>query len=260
MDEACIIGYGVVGQATAKVFGIKKHFDIDPERSNITLEEAAKCKFVFICLPTNVQEDGSYNVDPLIEMITKINDLGNPIFIIRSTVYPGFAEITKQGIRSNRVVSNPEFLNEATAEHDAKNPSFILLGGDKEYVDKVAGFYQARIKGAPVITTDNTTAEMAKLTMNAYFATKVIFANQAYDACQMLGANYETVKKVLESHPYGPNNHFTIWFKGKRGVNGRCLPKDSKAFDYYTASDLIHEVLRLNEKYINIKEEDAVSA
>lgn len=257
MDNACILGYGVVGQATAAVFGVEKHYDVVPERSNMTIEEVAACDFVFVCLPTLVNEDGEYKVEEIKKMIGTVDMYsGSPIFIIRSTVYPGFAEELKGLILSPRIVSNPEFLNEATAEQDAKNPPFVLLGGESKYVEKVVGFYQARIKGAPFITTDNTSAEMAKLAMNAYFATKVIFANQLYDFCRSMGANYSTVKKVLESHPNGPVNHFKVWFRNRRGVHGRCLPKDSKAFAFYSGSPLLRKVVELNKDYEYLKEED----
>ncbi len=254
MDNACVIGYGIVGQATAKVFGIEKHYDIDPERSNISLEEASKCKFIFICLPTEILVNGTYKTAAIAEVIQEVEKFNHsPIYIIRSTVFPGFASNVREALHINRIVSNPEFLNEDTAEQDMKSSAFILLGGDSDTVKEVQGYYQARLKGSPIITTDNVTAEMAKLTMNAFFATKVIFANQAYDACLKFGANYETVKKVLESHPYGPKNHFTIFHKGYRGFGGRCLPKDTQAYAYYTESDLIKKVIEINNK---LKEEN----
>lgn len=258
MDNACVVGYGTVGKATASLFGIDKHYDLLPERSNITFEQVVECKYIFICLPTEVIPNGPYDTSSISSFIEKVRSVSlDPIYIIRSTVYPGFAFDMKENLKVDKIVSNPEFLNEATAELDAKNPPFILLGGEDPYIEKIKGFYQARIKSAPVITTDSITAEMAKLTMNAYFATKVIFANQAYDSCAVLGANYDVVKKVLESHPYGPNNHFTVWFRGKRGVHGKCLPKDSSAFAYYTRSELVNKVVELNRLYKDQRSEDA---
>lgn len=255
MNNACVVGYGMVGQATAEVFGIEKHFDIQEERSNITLEEAGKCRLVFICLPTPVDKEGNYHTEEIKKVIQQIEDVGQaPIFIIRSTVFPGFAKGLQQDLQINRVISNPEFLSEKTAVQDMKNPPFIIIGGmEGVFRKEVQAFYEARIKGASVITTDNTTAEMAKLAMNAYFSMKVIFANQTYDACRLLGANYGTVKKILEAHPFGPVNHFEIWFNERRGVNGHCLPKDSKAFANYTGSELLKKVVELNEKYIYLK-------
>ncbi len=258
MNNACILGYGMVGKAMAEVFGIEKHFDIHAEKSNITLEEAARCRFVFVCLPTPVNQEGEYAVEGIRQIIKQIEEYGTDcIYIIRSTVFPGFALGLQMSLGINRIISNPEFLSEATAVEDVKNPPFIVIGGAEGiYRAEVKAFYEARIKGAPVIETDNTTAEMAKLSLNAYFATKVIFANQTFDGCQMLGANYETVRKVMEAHPFGPKNHFKVWFNGKRGVNGHCLPKDSKAFARYTSSPLVKKVVELNEQYIYLKENE----
>jgi UDPglucose 6-dehydrogenase len=260
MDNACVIGYGMVGKATADVFGIKKHFDVQEEKSNISLEEASKCRFVFLCLPTPVDADGSYKQSEIRQMIEQLEGYGNgSIYIIRSTVAPGFAVHLQKELTLNRIISNPEFLSEATALKDAKNPPFVIIGGlEGVFRKEVRAFYEARLKGSPVIETDNTTAEMIKLSMNAYFATKVIFANQLYDACRKLGANYETVKKAMEKHPFGPNNHFAVWFREKRGVNGNCLPKDAKAFAYYANSDLVKKVLELNETYKFIKEDNEI--
>jgi UDPglucose 6-dehydrogenase len=257
MEDVCVIGYGMVGKALADVFGITKIFTRKPEESTITLEEASKCRLVFICLPTPVREDGTYFVDDIKQIIKQIEDLQSGcIYVIRSTVFPGFAVSLQKELAINRVISNPEFLSEATAVEDTKNPPFVLIGGlEGVYRDEVRAFYESRIKGATMMVTDNTTAEMSKLSMNAYFATKVIFANQVYDAAQKLGANYSTVKKVLESHPFGPVNHFDVWFREKRGVHGHCLPKDSKAFAYYADSKLVKEVVELNKNYIHIKNE-----
>ena len=258
MDNTCIIGYGMVGSAMAKVFNIGKHFDILPERSNCTLKEASKSHLIFVCLPTPVDRQGNYQLDQIKQIIRQINDFGQGnIFVIRSTVAPGFAMGLQIELGIDRIISNPEFLSEATAIEDEKNPPFIVVGGaEGRFRSEVIAFYQSRIKSANIIETDNTTAEMIKISLNSYFATKVIFANQLHDYCQLTKANYQTVKKVLESHPFGPKNHFTIWYKGKRGVNGHCLPKDSQAFANYSSSQLLKKVVELNENYIHQRGEE----
>lgn len=257
MDNACIIGFGVVGKATAELFGVDKRFDHKEEVATVTLEEASKCRYIFLCLPTPVDNQGNYDLSGIAHMIRVLANYNNSsTFIIRSTVFPGFAINLQKELGIDTIISNPEFLSEDTALEDTKNPPFVLLGGMNEScLADVKALYEARIKSAPVIVTDNTTAEMTKLTMNAYFATKVIFANQTYDYCRKLNANYETVKEVLERHPYGPKNHFQIWYKGKRGVNGHCLPKDSQAFANYANSSLLKEVGELNKIYRYQKDE-----
>lgn len=252
--DSCVIGYGMVGKATSFLFGIKKHFDTDESRSNTTLKEAAKCNFIFICLPTP-ERAGKYIVEPIFDTIRKIESYGcSAIYIIRSTVYPGFATELQKKFKINRVVSNPEFLSEDTWEVDIKHPPFVLLGGvSQDSMNQVKKIFRVRMNKVPIIITNNITAELAKLAMNSYFATKVMFANQVYDYSTKVGANYETIKKILESHPFGPKNHFTIWYKGKRGVNGNCLPKDSKAMAHYSGSKLLKTVVDLNKDLVKKK-------
>ena len=247
MANACVIGMGVVGKATAALFGITKYFSLS--ESTITLEEAAKCTYVFLCLPTPVDADGNYITSDIEAIVKQIEGYGGAgIYVIRSTVWPGFAKHLMETLDINRIVSNPEFLTEKTAERDSKYPPFILLGGmNTTFLEDVKGLYETRIKGAPVILTDNTTAEMAKLSMNGYFMAKVVYANYVYDACKELGANYEKVKEVLESHPFGPKNHFEIFHNGGRGAGGRCLRKDGKALVHYARNKLFDVVVDSNE-------------
>lgn len=244
---ACVIGYGVVGRATSVLFGINRHFDIDPERSNISLNEVARCNLVFICLPTPISNKG-YKTKSITETIKKLNKLGfEGIYIVRSTVYPGFASEVMSKFHTDRIISNPEFLSEDTWRSDIKNPPFVLLGGSEaKHLNLIKSLYEKALSRPNFIITDNISAELAKISTNSYFATKVIFANQMYDYSQKIGANYEDVKRVLESHPYGPKNHFTIIYKGKRGINGHCLPKDLIAMAFHSKLPLIRSVVRIN--------------
>ena len=257
MDNACVIGgLGIVGGATVKVFGIKNIYDL--KDSTITLDKVARLRFCFICLPTPVREDGSYITDDIEALIKQIEDYGsNCLYIIRSTVYPGFARYLMDKLQIDCVISNPEFLSQDTAERDSKNPPFVLLGGaNPNYLQEIKGLYEGRIKGAPVILTDNISAELAKIALNGFFATKVIYANTIFDIARKLGANYETVKSVFERHPFGFRNHAQVYYKGKRGVHGACLSKDTRALQYYTDAQLIKTINQLNEEIKNLKDEE----
>jgi UDPglucose 6-dehydrogenase len=258
MDRACIVGAGVVGQATAKVFGIRKHYDVIAEKSNITIADVSRCRYCFICLPSPVDVSGNYQLEPIIELIKQIESYGsNCIYIIRSTVFPGFATHLMDLFGHSRFISNPEFLSEETAEKDAKYPPFIVLGGTEgRFLQEVKGLYESVIKSAPVILTNNVTAELIKLSLNSFFALKVIYGNQIYDYAKKVGANYETIRGVWERHPFGSKNHFQVWYKGRRGVNGHCLPKDSKALGNYANSDIVNKIVEINQQYIGLKEQN----
>jgi UDPglucose 6-dehydrogenase len=248
MEQAAIVGNGMIGNATGTLFGIEKRFDLDETKTTCSLNDVAHCRYVFICLPTPVK-DGDYVVQPIMEMVRQINSIRQgPIFIIRSTVWPGFADHLASQIRPEAVISNPEFLSEDTWEKDIKSPPFVLIGGyDGVHREEVASLYRNVTKHSPIIFTDNATAETAKLALNAFFSTKVIFANQVYDYCQKSGANYQRVREILEKHPYGMKNHTEIFYKEQRGVRGHCLPKDLEAFAAITGSPLLGVVKAIND-------------
>lgn len=245
MSNACVIGYGVVGQATAEAFGIDKYYS--RTNSNITLEQAAGYRYIFICLPTPTLDGKCFTQDIEDVIRTICSYKGKNIFIIRSTVYPGFIKYMHQKYGINNLVSNPEFLSEDTAIEDAKNPKLIVLGGDYfKYLESVRAFYQARFKYGNYVITDSTTSELIKYALNTFFTTKVIFANELYDYTQKVKANYEAIKKVLTFHPWGSKNHFTVFYKDKRGVHGKCLPKDTEAFANLTGSPFFKMLLERN--------------
>mgnify|MGYP000722028415 CR=1 FL=1 len=61
-----IVGQGFVGNAVYQKF--KEYyevltFDLDETKCNSTFEEVAKCDYVFTCLPTPMNEDGSCNTN-----------------------------------------------------------------------------------------------------------------------------------------------------------------------------------------------------
>ena len=240
-----------MGKATAKAFAIPHHFT--RHDANITLKDAAYKRYHFFCLPTPTINGECFR-DDIISLIGQLESLphNQNVYIIRSTVIPGTARYIESQLSIHSVISNPEFLTENTWEEDALHPDIVVIGGDqKNYVDDVRGIYEGHIKTAKIITTDSVTAELTKYAINTFYATKVIFANQIFDICQRIGANYETVKDAMYSRKWIGKNHLEIWHKGGRGASGRCLPKDLEAFANYSKSDLLEEVKKVNDKLLS---------
>lgn len=252
MREAVVIGgTGMVGKATRLTFGIQKYYA--RHDANITLEQANKCRYIFICLPTPTINKKCYTDDiyGIIKQLSSYPRYVDNIYIIRSTVYPGFGKYVEDTLGIDNVVSNPEFLSEDTWEKDAKNPQLIVIGGNNpKYREAVKGLYMGRFKYTKPLITDTTTAELIKYAMNMFFATKVIFANEIYDFAEKAGANYEAVRLALTAHPWGSKNHFNAWYKEKRGVHGRCLPKDTEAFAEQTNSPFFKMLVERNQQFL----------
>lgn len=248
-NDACIIGYGVVGKSTALSFGITKYFDLSG--SNITLEDAAKCRYVFICLPTPTIS-GKQDNRTIENYIRQLATYGHSqTYIIRSTVIPGTIRRIMQSTGISSIVSNPEFLTESSWEWDAKHPRLVVIGADDpKYGDAVRAIYESRWKGIQTYQTDTLTSEYIKYAFNSFFVTKVVFANALFDHCQRIGANYNVVRKALEFHPWGSKNHFEIWHHGGRGAGGKCLKKDIDAFANFTQDGFLLKVLERNEKLL----------
>src|SRR3990167_2229663 len=118
MDNSIIIGYGMVGKATAHLLGIKDFISLSD--STMTYKQArANKKFFFICVPTpNIK--GRCDITEVENVIQAcLSQEGEqPVFVIRSTVYPGACKylMYKYGIRS--IVHWPEFLTESSWKQD----------------------------------------------------------------------------------------------------------------------------------------------
>ena len=85
-----IIGFGFVGESQAFAFSPIANvfiYDVDPLRSVNTLDEVLKCDFVFVCVPTPMQNDGTQDKSFIEDVFS--NSRKGPIYIIKSTVIPG---------------------------------------------------------------------------------------------------------------------------------------------------------------------------
>ncbi len=250
MDNAVCIGNGMVGQATRHAFGIEKYIDL--KGSTSSYKDAGSAKYVFLCLPTPTVS-GECDSSLLKEAISAVLDHknGQPIFIIRSTVIPGTTKALQEHFQIDSIVHNPEFLSEDTWQADVEHPDMVVIGADHPvYLEDVVALYKGRYKGLDIFKTDSTTAETIKYAINAFYATKVVFANQIYDCCQRNGANYQQVKDAMYQRKWIGKNHLDVFHKNKRGAGGKCLPKDLEAFSTYSNLELLKITHKLNTMYL----------
>ena len=95
----------------------------------------------------------TYYYFDLTQLITPF--LLDNIVLIRSTVTPGTTKSLQQKYQNLRLVFNPEFLTERSANFDFINQTRYILGGDEEYTNKVADLYRWRFGDSiPVIETN----------------------------------------------------------------------------------------------------------
>ena len=117
-------------------------YDKDPEKSQDTLDETVnKSEFIFLSVPTPADKDGFNDLSIVrsalrdIESICKSPD---NIILVRSTVVPGTTRALQKEFPNLRMVFNPEFLTERSANFDFINQARFIVGGDSKNTSKVA--------------------------------------------------------------------------------------------------------------------------
>jgi UDPglucose 6-dehydrogenase len=130
------------------------------------------------------------------------------------------------------LVWNPEFLREGFAVQDTITPDRLVYGvpggqaGERaaRVLDKV---YASPVSaGTPVIVADYATAELVKVSANAFLATKISFINAMAEIAEATGAD---VTKLADAIGYD-NRIGRRFLNAGVGFGGGCLPKDIRAF------------------------------
>jgi len=237
-----IIGKGFVGSAVKFGFSPNvgcdaetKVFDVDPQKSTHSLNEVVNdSDFVFISVPTPSDKNGKIDLSILencIENISKIATNDNTIFLIRSTIVPGSSSALQEKFPNIKLVFNPEFLTERSANYDFINQSRFILGGDATDVSKVSELYKWRFGDTiSIIETNFETAELIKYMTNTFLATKVSFLNEMRILSDKVGANWkDAVEGFVRDGRIGHSHLNVPGPDGKFGFGGSCFPKDIQA-------------------------------
>ena len=204
-------------------------------------EAAASAKAHFVAVGTP-QKRGEFaadmeHVDAVIENLAPL--LTEPTVIFgKSTVPVGTAK--RLGARARElapagdgvdVAWNPEFLREGFAVHDTLHPDRLVLGVDRERpgrAEQMARNIYANLiaEDIPFVVTDLATAELVKVSANAFLATKISFINAMAEVCEASDADVTVLADAL-----GYDKRIGRGFLNAGvGFGGGCLPKDIRAF------------------------------
>jgi UDPglucose 6-dehydrogenase len=125
-------------------------------------------------------------------------------------------------------VWNPEFLREGYAVEDTMSPDRLVFGVTSERGEAAlrAAFAPLIEAGVPVVVTDLATAQLVKVSANAFLATKISFINAMAEVCEAVHADVKLLSEALsyDSRIGGRFLHAGL------GFGGGCLPKDIRAF------------------------------
>lgn len=187
------------------------------------------------------QKKGEYGAD-LRHVHSVIDELvprlSRPSVIVgKSTVPVGTAAELAQRVRGLvrdgvdvEIAWNPEFLREGFAVHDTLHPDRIVVGVQPDSTraeGALRELYGSLLAdGVPFLLTDLQTAELVKVSANAFLATKISFINAISEVCEAADAD---VGMLADALGYDPRIGRRFLNAGL-GFGGGCLPKDIRAF------------------------------
>ncbi|MFW2512252.1 UDP-glucose dehydrogenase family protein [Demequina sp. SO4-13] len=221
---------------------LRKHVDSGRLRFTTDVREVAEFADVHFIGVGTPQLKGGYGadmsyVDAAIESLAPL--LTRPAIILgKSTVPVGTAARLAERVRELAPVGdeaqlgwNPEFLREGFAVEDTLRPDRLVLGVDPANpgrIEEVARrvYAQALARETPIVVTDLATAELVKVSANAFLATKISFINAVAEVCEATGADVKDLADAI-----GYDERIGRKFLGAGlGFGGGCLPKDIRAF------------------------------
>ncbi len=288
--KVCIIGSGVVGQATGKVLhskGLSVVFvDTDPKvistlrkegYNALTVNKLSQRKYnfdvSFLCVPTPTIDGKS----DLKVMESACRDLGKSLakrlkyhlVVVRSTVIPGTTENLilktieehsgKKFGKDLGLCMSPEYLRQKTSLDDTLAPWVIVIG---EFDIKSGEILREIYKDfdCPIYRISIMEAEIQKYVHNIFNATKITFFNEMRIICKQLGLNPENIFPLVAKSAEGMwNPNYGI--KDLGPFDGVCLPKDSQAFFAWARSlnlkmPLLKETIKINESLNTSSEQE----
>ncbi len=161
------------------------------------------------------------------------------LFVISSTVVPGSTEKTfvplieqysgRKYKQDFDVCFDPDFVALGTVVKDFRNPDLVIVGESRrEAGDKVVALHRKICRNEPKISQMSIiSAEVAKVSLNAYITMKISFANTVANLCERIaGADVDQITDAI-----GADRRISpFYLRGGLAFGGTCFPRDTRAF------------------------------
>jgi len=183
------------------------------------------------------------------------------IIVEKSTLPVRTAEAMERILNNNpkglhfEVLSNPEFLAEGSAIRDLEKPDRVLIGSHEtpeglQARRELVEIYANWVAKEHIIESNIWSAELSKLTANAFLAQRISSINSISALCEKTEADINEVAYAIGTDSrIGP--HF---LKASVGFGGSCFKKDILNLVYICQSYGLTEVAAYWESVVKINE------
>jgi nucleotide sugar dehydrogenase len=192
-----------------------------------------ECDIIFTLVATPSNEDGSYNVSAVWDVVKEVQQYGEPgkSFVVGCTTNPGDCDKFKEVLNGIDVYYNPEFIAQGSIIRDLQNADMVLIGGNGHHVSELEKMYegiQMGYRNPSIYFMSTKAAEVTKIALNCFLTTKISYANMLGQVLIESGMDDEvdTVLKAIGSDSRVGNKYLRFGY----GFGGPCFPRDNRAF------------------------------
>ncbi len=208
-------------------------------------EAIEKTDVTFILVATPSIGDGRFsnrNVKSALKSLSESFGKSNKpyhLFVISSTVVPGSTDKTfipiieqysgRKYLKDFDVCFDPDFVALGCVIKDFQNPDLVIIGESSAKAgETVAAIHKKMCKNDPPIHRMSLiSAEVAKVSLNAYITMKISFANTVANLCEKIaGSDVDAITSAI-----GVDKRISPYYlRGGLAFGGTCFPRDTKAF------------------------------
>ena len=161
------------------------------------------------------------------------------LFVISSTVMPGSVDASfipilekhsgrKIGVDFD-VCYDPDFVALGNVVKGFLKPDLVVIGESSPGVGaRIEAVHHQLCENQPAVTRMSIiSAEIAKVSLNAYITVKISFANSVANLCEQIpGADVDAITKAI-----GADKRISpYYFQGGMSFGGTCFPRDTRAY------------------------------
>lgn len=203
-----------------------------------------RCDMLYCFVATPSLPTGEYDhstIEAVIDQLVSIDgeySIYGKTFVIGCTTMPGYTATVQDrlSVYGCNVAYNPEFIAQGSIIDGLYHADMVLIGCTHEpTVHSLTAIYRTIMTRVPNIKVMSpTAAEITKIGVNCYLATKISYANMIGEIATVSGIESE-IPIILQA--IGDDSRIGRKYLGYGyGYSGVCIPRDGKALSHYCGS------------------------